>query len=98
MHRAGSWAKYWAQTQHPEFTTTSPKGRAGGEHELYKVVLSVKISGCAQKAGTLDKDVKRAVKAAQDHAINLTRLMAKEGRGKTAKFTQSLTQFHISKM
>src|ERR1017187_7452314 len=28
------------------------------EHELYKVVLSVKISGCAQKAGTLDKDVK----------------------------------------
>jgi hypothetical protein len=39
------------------------------------------ISGCAQKAGTLDKDVKRAVKAAQDHAINLTRLAAKEGEG-----------------
>ena len=51
------------------------------EHELYKVVLSVKISGCAQKAGTLDKDVKRAVKASQDHAINLTRLAAKGGEG-----------------
>jgi hypothetical protein len=49
------------------------------EHELYKVVLSVKISGW--KAGTLDKDVKRAVKAAQDHAINLTRLAAKGGEG-----------------
>jgi hypothetical protein len=49
--------------------------------ELYKVVLSVKISGCAQKAGTLDWDVKRVVKVAQDHAINLTRLAAKGGEG-----------------
>jgi hypothetical protein len=51
------------------------------EHELYKVVLSVKISGCAEKAATLDKDIKRALKAAQDHAINLTGLAAKEGEG-----------------
>jgi len=49
--------------------------------ELYKVVLSVKISGCARKAGTLDWDVKRVVKVAQDHAINLTRLAAKGGEG-----------------
>jgi hypothetical protein len=47
----------------------------------HKVVLSVKILGCARKAATLDKDVKRAVKAALDHAINLTRLVAKEGEG-----------------
>ena len=46
-----------------------------------KVVLGVKISGCAEKAGTLDKDVKRAVKAAQDHAINLTLQRAKGGQG-----------------
>jgi hypothetical protein len=30
-----------------------------------KVVLTAKISGCAEKAATLDKDIKRALKAAQ---------------------------------
>jgi hypothetical protein len=36
---------------------------------------------CPVRVGTLDKDVKRAVKVAQDHAINLTRLAAKGGEG-----------------
>ena len=52
-----------------------------------------------QKAGTLDRDSQKVVKAAQDHEINLTRQAAKgAGRGETTKFTQSLTQFHIFKM
>jgi hypothetical protein len=50
------------------------------EHELYKVVLIIKNSGCAEETATLDKDVKRALKVAQDHAINLTRRVAKEGQ------------------
>ncbi len=48
---------------------------------MSRTLLRVKISGCAQKAGTLDKDVKRAVKAARDHAINLTLQRAKGGEG-----------------
>jgi hypothetical protein len=47
--------------------------------------LNVKISGCGQKAATLDEDVKRVVKATQEHAINLTRRRAKEGQGRNAE-------------
>jgi len=63
---------------------------------LYKVVLSVKISGCGQKAGTLDKDLKRVVKAAQENAINLTRQRAKEGQGRKAEiYTVAYTVSHF---
>jgi hypothetical protein len=41
-------------------------------------------------------DVKRAVKAAQDHAINLTRLVAKEGEGQEAElYTVAYTVSHF---
>jgi len=47
--------------------------------DAHKIVLSAKISECAENAATLDRDSRKALKVGQDYAINLTRLVAKEG-------------------
>jgi hypothetical protein len=48
---------------------------------MKKVVPGVKIFERAQKAGTQDEDVRKVVKAAQEHAINPTRQSANAGQG-----------------
>jgi hypothetical protein len=49
-----------------------------------------------QKAGTLDKNSQKVVKAAREHAINLTRRRAKEGQGRNAKIcTVAYTVSHF---
>ena len=65
------------------------------ENEL-KVVRNVKNSGCAQKAATLDEDIKMIVKAARDRAINLRHLVAKEGQGRNVEiYTVAYTVSHF---
>ena len=52
------------------------------EHELYKVVLSVKISRMCPEGGyTGTTTPKGQSRPAREHAINLTRQKAKEGEG-----------------
>src|ERR1039457_2636425 len=68
-------------------------------HELYKVFLSAKISGCAQKAGTLDKGRQKGSHGGPRSRDHLTRLVAKEGQGGTLEiYTVAYTVSHFKNL